>query len=208
MSDPQSANDAATASNRDEARKGFFQDVAALGKRAGQGMTALEDLARRVLEAACDRLIEPKDGKDIYRRYAQALTSATGSYEASIKVNASKITKLIELANRDDGPRIVAEAMRLRKTISNRKSLVEGLAQVSREFKKANRDLTPDEIKTALTRPARKEKPAPVAVTGDIVEALAAKNDLDGLMDLKSKIEAAIAKCGLHVIHDGEQQAA
>jgi cysteinyl-tRNA synthetase len=196
---------------RSEARKEFFQEVAALGKRVGLGATALEELVTRVLAAACDSLIKPEDAKLIYHRYAKASATAGGT-KASLKTNTSKIKKLIELGNHNDGRQLIAEADRLRKTVPNQKSLVEGLAQVSRELKKAKRLLNEDEIKTALTRAPPKAKAAPSSDSD--VKALIATKDTGAMMAARNKLEAdlnelnaAIAECSAPEIHEVKQAA-
>lgn len=171
--------------DRSEARKEFFQEVGALGKRVGLGATALEELVTRVMDAACDSLIKPEDAKLIYQRYAKAANPAgTG---ASLRTNTSKIKKLIQLGNHNDGRQLIAEAKRLRGTVEKSKSLVEGLVEVSRRHQEAKRLLNEDEIKAALVRPEPKAK-----AKSDDIEALIAAKDWDRLRAIISKIEAAM----------------
>jgi hypothetical protein len=159
----------------------FLDDVAALGKQSALGVTALTTLADRVIAAASDGLVQPRDAAAIYERYAAASKGAGGT-PGSIKTNVSKIRKLIELGCLPEGAQIADDAVRMRDDLENAKSPFEGLVDVARTRLRVQHKLTNDEIRAALT----KAKPKPKAASGEwlalskrVRALVASKEDVD-----------------------------
>jgi hypothetical protein len=147
--------------------KALLADVDNLGKESARGTTALSDLAMRVVEAACDGVITPKDAKPIYERYATASKKAGGT-PGSIKTTVSKIRKLIEIGGQNDGMQLADDVVRMRGEVDNAKPPFDGLVDDARLRLKEKRRLNDDEIKTALAKAPKREKAKP-APKGDVV---------------------------------------
>ena len=177
----------------------FLEEVDQLGEQSALGATALTALAQRVIAAASDGLIEPQAAPGIYQRYAAASKKAGGT-PGSIKTNVSKIEKLIELGNLNDGPQAAEHAARLREKIANAKSPFEGLVEVARRRCKEKRKLNDDEISMALTKAAPKPKADSTGweAVAKKVGALVATKDKEGLDDaiaIRDKLETYIEAC-------------
>jgi hypothetical protein len=157
MSDEQDAAAATVGHNIADLQKIFFQDVTALGLETGLGTTALSRFGLRVIKAASDGLIEPGQATAIYQVYADASKSAGGT-PGSIKTNASKLRKLIELGCLPDGEQLADDAMRMRDEIENAKPPFDGLVEVARQRLKATQKLSADDIKSTLTKAPPKVK--------------------------------------------------
>jgi hypothetical protein len=156
----------------------FLAEVDKLGSQAGLGMAALTILADRVIAAAIDGSIEPRNAKDIYDRYAAASKNAGGT-PGSIKTNTSKIKKLIELGGQSDGAQIADDAARIRDDVADAKSPFEGLVEVARRRLKAKCKLTDEEIRAALTRAEPRAKSSGWAALARRVDALVAAKDVE-----------------------------
>jgi hypothetical protein len=165
-------------SNSDQAEDigDFLAEVDKLGSQAGLGMAALTILADRVIAAARDGSIEPRNAQAIYERYAAASRGAGGT-PGSIKTNTSKIKKLIELGCLPDVAQIADDAARIRDDGANAKSPFEGLVEVARLRLREKRKLTDEEIRAALTRAGPKAKSSGWAALAKRVDALVAAKD-------------------------------
>jgi hypothetical protein len=138
-------------------KKRFYETVESLGLTEGVGSTSRTHLAKCVLGAAEKSLIKPHEAKFIFHSYAEA-SKRGGGTPGSTDTNVSKIKKLIEFGNQNDGYAVAEDAMRLHPDVENAKSLFEGLVQVARVYLKERRRLTDEELTVALSKVPPKEK--------------------------------------------------
>jgi hypothetical protein len=138
--------------------KVLLESVSRLGGQSALGMTALLQLGMTVIDAAQDGVVKPSSATLIAQHYADGCKNAGGT-PGSVKTNASKIRKLIELGCLNHGPQLAQNALRMRDDIQNPKSPFETLVEVARRcVKSRDRELSGDEIAVAIAKVAPKVK--------------------------------------------------
>ena len=156
-----------------------------LGGQSALGGTALLQLGMTVIEAAHDGIVRPETATAIAQHYADGCKNADGT-PGSVKTNASKLRKLIELGKLNDGPKLAKDALRVRENIENPKSPFETLVPVVRHcLKSKSCELADDEIGVVIAKaPPKKNSKAKTSdwqsVAIQVCELIAVKDE-DGL---------------------------